>query len=140
MRRTLKLQYSLKHFFENWVSGSREKQKRTQQTITMTDAGKILIFFRRAHWSQGDIKTLWILFKVIGLINKDCFVNWNTHSVYISYKQLKEKNSNLHVGSVLHAFNRESLLSTPLETKAFKRTSVLGCNLKYKDHHILMLY
>lgn len=52
---------------------------------------------------------------------------------------MKEKNSNLHVGSVLHAFNRESLLSTPLETKAFKRTSVLGCNLKYKDHHILIL-
>lgn len=51
---------------------------------------------------------------------------------------MKEKNSNLHVGSVLHAFNRESLLSTPLETKAFKRTSVLGCNLKYKDHHILI--
>lgn len=52
---------------------------------------------------------------------------------------MKEKNSNLHDGSVLHAFNRESLLSTPLETKAFKRTSVLGCNLKYKDHHILIL-
>lgn len=66
-------------------------------------------------------------------------MNWNTHSIFISSKKLKEKNSNLHVGSVLHAFNRESLLSTPLETKAFKRTSVLGCNLKYKDHHILIL-
>lgn len=55
-RRTLKLQYSLKHFFENWVSGSREEQKRTQQTVSkMTDAGQILIFLRRAHWSPGDI-------------------------------------------------------------------------------------